>query len=180
MWHSPAATCCAAPAGPAACRVRQLVRVPGGGPPQCGAPVPGRGKEGPLDDQGAVVGGAQAVGRARRGLGCVCMDWGGVDGHRGGYHNRNTSRKTKQAPLLYVIETDFVVIKPIVAPRAESNAKSIAFSCERGRPPATWRHPAASTAAAGIFMSPRFFFFVHPLPLLAALQTATSSPPTPR
>ncbi len=36
---------------------------------------------------------------------------------------------TTQAPFLYVIETDFVFVKPIVAPLAESSAKSIAFSC---------------------------------------------------
>ena len=32
-----------------------------------------------------------------------------------------------QAPWLYMIETDFVFIKPIAAPRAESDAPSIAF-----------------------------------------------------
>lgn len=41
------------------------------------------------------VGGTQAAGRARKGLGCVRMGLGGVDGHRGGCHNRNTSCKTK-------------------------------------------------------------------------------------
>lgn len=35
-----------------------------------------------------------------------------------------------KAPWLYIIETDFVWVKPVQAPPAESGAKSIGFPCE--------------------------------------------------